>query len=275
MVGGRDQQDEEKARLERQALRDAIQALRLPEENWRDVEHVPVAVALPIPASQEARADYAGQPLGANGRFCIGLPTQVQTGVPLWVSAHFHGKIDRTAIDFGSAYNALLLNAAEELSESLIERLKSRSARVGKALGHARNGACELGNWRLRSTRKVAWHAKPWSWRRMADSSKAKQLRMPKATDLPMFDLLVNGIPDIETYGFCLPDATLLANARAVLDGLAEGTEAADTLYLQHPTGLPSVLEHAASKNRAEDRHSGTDSLLGSCRGSVQRTRTT
>src|SRR5690606_32241027 len=104
MVGGQNPQDDEKGKLERQALRDAIQSLRLPEENWRDVEQVPVAVALPIPESKEG-ADHAGQPLGANGRFCIGLPTQVQTGVPVWVSAHFHGKIDRTAIDFGNAYN--------------------------------------------------------------------------------------------------------------------------------------------------------------------------
>lgn len=37
----------------------------------------------------------------------------------------------------------------------------------------------------------------------------------------------------------------------ACVDGLAEGTEAADTFYLQRPAGLPSLLEHAASQNRA------------------------
>src|SRR5438876_5737657 len=28
----------------------------------------------------------------ARGKFCIGLPTRVETGLPLWVNAHFHGK---------------------------------------------------------------------------------------------------------------------------------------------------------------------------------------
>jgi len=249
MVGGRDHQDEEKARRERQALRDAIKALRLPEENWRDVEHVPVAVALPIPASQDG-TDYPGHPLGANGLFCIGLPTQVPTGVPLWVSAHFHGKIDRTAIDFGNAYNTLLLKAAEELSESLIEKLKTRSATSQRRL-------VTLAMERRTGELATTFYAQGGLARKAvvlaADGGfiEARKLRMPKSTDLPMFDLLIDGIPSIETYGFCLPDAMVLENARAVLDGLAEGTEAADTLYLQRPTGLHSLLEHAVSQNRA------------------------
>lgn len=249
MVGGQDPQDDEKGRLERQALRDAIQSLRLPEENWRDVEHVPVAVALPIPASK-AGAGHASQPLGANGRFCIGLPTQVQTGVPLWVSAHFHGKIDRTAIDFGNAYNTLLFKAAEGLSESLIERLKTRSDTSERRL-------VTLGMERGTGELATAFYAQGGLARKAvvltADGGfiEAKKLRMPKATDLPMFNLLVNGIPDIESHGFSLPDSMLLGNARPILDGLAEGTEATDTLYLRRPTGIPSILEHAALRNRA------------------------
>jgi hypothetical protein len=95
----------------------------LPEENWRDVEHVPVAVALPVPGEFDGDG-HAGHPLGANGRFCIGLPTKVATGLPLWVSAHFHGKIDRTAIDFSNAYNTLLLDTAEELTYALLGRIR-------------------------------------------------------------------------------------------------------------------------------------------------------
>lgn len=248
MVGVEDQMDEKKETRERQALRDAIQALRLPEENWGDVEHVPVAVALPIPASQDG-ADYAGDSLGANGRFCIGLPTQVQTGVPLWVSTHFHGKIDRTAIDFGNAYNTLLLKAAEELSESLIERLKSRPAKSERRLVTL---AMERRTGKL-ATAFYALGGLAWKSVVLAadgDFIEARKLLMPKAIDLPMFNRLVEGISNIETYGFCLPDVMLLANARSILDGLAEGIEAADTLYLQRPVGFPSLLEHAASQNR-------------------------
>lgn len=249
MVGGRDHRDKEKARQERQALQDAIQALRLPEENWKDVEHVPVAVALPIPAPQDG-AEHAGHPIGARGRFCIGLPTQVPTGVPLWVSAHFHGKIDRTAIDFGNAYNTLLLNAAEELAESLVENLKTRSATSQRRLVTL---SMERGTGELATSFYAQGGLAQKAVVLTTDGGfiKARELRIPKATDLPMFDVLVGGIASIETYGFCLPDAMLLANARGVLDGLAEGTEAADALYLHRPAGLPSLLEHAASKNRA------------------------
>ena len=249
MVGARDQQDDVTGMLERQALQDAIKELRLPDENWRKVEHVPVAVALPIPTSQEA-ADYSGHPLGVDGRFCIGLPTKVQTGVPLWVSSHFHGKIDRTAIVFGNAYNTLLLKVAVELSELLIDWLKTLPTASERRL-------VTLAMERRTGELATAFYAQDGLARKavvlMTDGGfiEARLLQMPKATDLPMFDLLVNGIPHIETYGFCLPDAMLLANARPVLDGLADGTEASDMLYLQRPTDLPSILEHAASHNRA------------------------
>ncbi|MBN1547541.1 MAG: DUF3883 domain-containing protein [Syntrophaceae bacterium] len=250
MVGGWDQQDEEKGKHERQALRDAIQALRLPEENWCDVEQIPVAVSLPIPPYQDG-GDYAGHPLGANGRFCLGLPSQVQTGVPLWVSSHFHGKIDRTAIDFRNDYNALLLNAAVGLSETLIERLKTRSDETDTRL-------VTLAMERRTGELATAFFGQDGLAQKAvvlaADGSfiEARRLRMPKASDLSMFNLLVDGVLKIETYGFSLPDSMLLANARAILDGLAEGTEASDMCYLQRPKGLPSLLEHAASHNRAK-----------------------
>jgi hypothetical protein len=68
--------DEARATRERQAIRDAIRTLRLPEENWKDVEQVPVAIALPDPARRD---DEEVTPLGAAGRFCIGLPVRRST----------------------------------------------------------------------------------------------------------------------------------------------------------------------------------------------------
>jgi hypothetical protein len=248
LVGGRDHGDDEKATRERQALREAIQALRLPEENWKDVEQVPVAVALPIPAHSEG--DKEAKPLGANGRFCIGLPTQVRTGVPLWVSAHFHGKIDRTEIYFQNAYNNLLFRAVEDLAGTLIDRLKSEPS---KTVQHLVTLAMEREKGELAS----AFYSDGGLARTAvvlgADGGfiQAKDLSLPKASDLTMFEQLVRGISDINTYGFRLPDALLLANARNVLDGLAEGTEADEKLYLQRPAGLPSILEHAAVQHRA------------------------
>lgn len=246
IVGSKDQQDSEKGKTEGEAIREAIQALRLPEENWGDVERVPVSVALPIPVD-----DDPGYPLGAHGRFCIGLPTQVSTGLPLWVSAHFHGKIDRTAIDFKNNYNALLLNAAVDLSESLLQRIKAFPDVRQKRLVTL---AMEWGSGELASR----FYA-PGGLARQAIVLaangvfiEAQQLRIPKAADLTMFEVLAEGISDINSHGFCLPDAILLKNARGVLDALAEGTESSDTCYLQRPEACLSLLEHGATKHRAD-----------------------
>jgi hypothetical protein len=121
VIGSDDCGDDERAACERHSIRDAIQNLHLPAENWSGVEQIPLAVALPDPARTESDEP---RPIGTHGRFCIGLPTQVATGLPLWATAHFHGKIDRTAIDFENDYNALLFDAIVELATVLIERVK-------------------------------------------------------------------------------------------------------------------------------------------------------
>ena len=46
---GSEDADSERAERERHSIREAISALHLPEENWKDVEQVPVTVALPDP----------------------------------------------------------------------------------------------------------------------------------------------------------------------------------------------------------------------------------
>ena len=248
VIGGRYHGNEARTTAERQALREAIQALRLPEENWKDVEQVPVAIALPDPRRSDA--DKA-TPLGAGGRFCIGLPTQVKTGLPLWVSAHFHGKIDRTAIDFENAYNGLLFSSAVKLTEVLIERVK-RDASI--------------------ATRRLVTLAMEHHTGALADALyaddglahkaivlgpdgffvNARDLCLPKAADLSMFCQLATGVNDIATYGFHLPDHLLIADARNVLDGLAQDIEARDTHYLERPPGGVSLLEHAARNHRAD-----------------------
>lgn len=248
IVGGRDHGDKARATRERQAIREAIQALRLPEENWKDVEQVPVAIALPDPAKGE---DEEITPLGAGGRFCIGLPTQVRTGLPLWVSAHFHGKIDRTAIDFENDYNDLLFDATLDLAHAMFERLKRQPSKATHrliALAMER-GAGELAD---------AFYAEGGLARTdvvVCENGAfilAADLKLPKASDLKMFWQTVKGVTDLAVYGFRLPDLLLLTGARGVLDGLAEDTEAEDALYLTRPQGLPSLLEHAARHHRKD-----------------------
>lgn len=228
---------------ERRALQEAIRALKLPEENWKGVDHVPVAVALPIPSKPD------GQPLGPEGRFCIGLPTQVCTGLPLWVSSHFHGKIDRTAIDFSNSYNELLLDAAVGLAGKLIEHLKADSnvgvrRLVTLAMERERGELADAfyGEEGIAAGEVV-----------LSDDGsfiKASELVIPSEPDLKLFDQVAAGIEDLESYGFRLADRLLLSNARDILEGLADEIEADRALYAQRQDGRPSLLEHAAAYNR-------------------------
>lgn len=250
LLGGGDPHTDNKAASEREALREAIRALRLPEENWKDVEQVPVAVALPVPGESDGDG-HEGHPLGPNGRFCIGLPTQVSTGLPLWVSAHFHGKIDRTAIDFANAYNTLLLDTAGELARTLLDRIKMFPRRWQQRLAAL---AMERGQGELANRSFAPTGLARTAIVLAADGAfiEAKQLRIPKGTDLAMFETLSEGLSSVESYGFRLPDPMLLKNARAVLDTLAADTEAPDAAYLRRPNGDLSLVEHAAVRHRAD-----------------------
>lgn len=247
IIGGRHDGDQARATSERQALREAIQALRLPAENWKDVEQVPVAVALPDPRQSDSNIAT----LGAAGRFCIGLPTRVVTGLPLWVSAHFHGKIDRTAIDFENAYNGLLFSAAVKLTAVLIEWLKRESGVATKRL-------VTLAMERNTGILADALYADDGLAHQEvvlgADGLfvRARDLCVPSTSDLRMFRQLATGVADIAAYGFRLPDDLLLEGARNVLDGLAQDIEAPDTHYLKRPLGSVSMLEHAARRYRAD-----------------------
>ena len=240
------QGDDEKSVKEREAVREAIEALRLPEENWKGIEQIPVAVALPDPARRD---DEDCLPLGPRGRFCIGLPTHVRTGLPLWVSAHFHGKIDRTAIDFESAYNDLILGSAVELAETLLERLKSETGRATRrlvtlALEHDMGVLAEEFYASDGIAHKEVVLGESGSFLRASD------LRLPQDADLSMFKQLIIEVGNVSDYGFYLPDALLLAGARKILDGLSEDIEADDDQYLQRPPNRPSLLEHAAKTHR-------------------------
>ena len=247
--GGQTLKEDQWAAEEREALRSAIRSLNLPEENWKDVQSVPVALALPVPDERENETSGA-RPLGPHGRFCIGLPSHVSTGLPIWVSAHFHGKIDRTAIDFSNRYNTLLLDAAEDLASVLLDWIKSMPG-----LSHRRMAtlALERGDGEL----AARCYAEKGLARKAvvlgADGSflKPERLRLPRAADLEMFEMLADGVSDLGGRGFVLPDGVLLRNARSVLDGLVTQADVPDDSYFARPTGSTSLLELAAAKHRA------------------------
>ena len=246
VIGSEEHAGQVQAEAERKAVREAIEALRLPEENWKGVDEIPVSVALPDPAHSD---DDAVSPLGACGRFCIGLPTQVETGLPLWVSSHFHGKIDRTAIDFGNAFNGLLFDAATALAATLLERLKQDCSRATKRLVTL---AMERGNGVLADTfygDEGLAHT-PIVLDDEDAFIKAGDLAMPRPRDLAMFDHLSVGVASLAKYGFRLPDRLLMVGVRDILDGIDSSTSVEDTQYLHRPPELPSLIEHAAKHHR-------------------------
>jgi hypothetical protein len=238
----------EAADSERQSIRDAIASLRLPDANWRTVDHVPVAIALPDTGDGD---DTVPSPLGPHGRFCIGLPTQVMTGLPFWVSAHFHGKIDRTNIDFHSTYNELLFQTAVHLVDVLLTYLKAAPSLSTKrlvtlsleyddgALASAIHASGGLADTAIMLSQAGTFVEPAW-------------LRMPRDEDLEMFDILLKDIAAPDAYGFQLPDRLLLEHARNVIDRLAPGGVVGDTAYVARPEGLPSLIEHAATSHRGD-----------------------
>lgn len=87
-------------------------------EAWSDDDPLPVSIALPMPGSEGAGA------LGPPGRFCLGLPTQQATGLPLHADARFFATISRTGLDFALPCNAMLLDVAGELLGELLGILR-------------------------------------------------------------------------------------------------------------------------------------------------------
>ena len=86
-------------------------AVRHLPNRWPEVRKVEVAVA--VEETQEAR----------EGVYVIFLPTKMETTVGAHINAPFYGSLDRRHIDFGDAYNKLLLEFVTELMLNAITEL--------------------------------------------------------------------------------------------------------------------------------------------------------
>ncbi|MEO2013082.1 MAG: DUF3883 domain-containing protein [Fuerstiella sp.] len=233
---------------ERAAVRGAIADLRLPADNWKDVRDAPVAIAIPY-AEDDSIDDVCA--LGTDGRFCIGLPTQMETGSPIWVNAPFHGTISRTKIVLENKYNALLFDTAMDLARSLAERFKSDAS---PKCGRLTTLMMERG------TGPVADHfysddglattdiVYTWDGQFITPSD----LSIPAASDAEMFMVLVEGAGDPRQYGFVLPDRGLLLGARSVLDKLCKDSSVSDSAYAIRSANNLSLLEHATRHHRSD-----------------------
>jgi hypothetical protein len=246
-LGNPNGMNEHDHREEAARLAEAVQDL--PGDAWTTVEEVPVSIALPL-----AGAAQRGSPLGAMGKFCIGLPTLQATGTPLWVHSHFHGNISRTEIDFTDLpYNRLLLNEATDLFGALLERLRSDPAlehRQAVTLAFERSDGVVadalFADGGLAHT-PVVLHEDGDSF------LTAEQLAMPASEDFEMFIAFRNADVISEEDGFVLPHDDLLLRARPVLDALAgyNSTEDEfDSRYLRRQADGASIIERAALVQR-------------------------
>lgn len=244
---------EEQATQERAALNAA--AKRLPGRNWDEVETADVTVAVKIPD-----VDAIGSPLGPTGLLCIGLPTKMTTGTPVWVDARFHGNLPRTEIYWVHAYNELLLREAVCLVSDLIEQWKIDLRPTVRRLPTL---ICESALKDPEGVLMRRFHEPDG----LAGSAivltsdgasfvRAADLVVPAPADMEIFDLMAAALPSPHDYGFVLPDRVLLHRARSVLNALpASATEhgAPRSIYIERSLDQPSLLEAVAKHHRAAD----------------------
>ena len=256
---GRDGSDPTTSAEEERCIAEAVKDLRI--GTWKDVRSAYVGVALP-------RSPYFGEnlrPLGADGMFCIGLPTHVRTGMPAWVDGPFHGHISRTIVDFkDQRYNRLILDEGIEIFWSTLEHIKTLSEaddrrHVSLALepgdGPYQSGIAE---YRDPPLQQVVFDAEGSAY--VAPS----ELKLPAKEDIAEFDRYFAAIEGIERFGFCLPDRVLLRNCWELLDRLAGTTDIAvdNSVYLQRLEERGSLLETAALAHR-RDGHGWWEAFLG------------
>lgn len=256
---GRDGSDPVTSIEEEKRIAEAVESLRI--ATWKDVRSAYAGVALP-------RSPHLGEnlrPLGADGIFCIGLPTHVRTGLPVWVNGPFHGHISRTIVDFkDQQYNRLILEEGTEIFWSALEYIKSLPAtddrRHPSLVLEPSDGPFEA---RVTECRELAMQKVVLDAGQNAYLSPHK-LKVPEEDDIGAFDRYFATIENIEQYGFCLPDGVLLRNCWGLLEGLAGTTDitVGDSAYLQRLEGRDSLLETAAREHRG-DGHEWWEGFLG------------
>jgi len=231
--------------LRRQIVGAALREFGL--EAWSNDDPLPVTIALPMPGIDGASA------LGPPGRFCLGLPTQQATGLPLHVDARFFATISRTGLDFALPYNALLLDVAAELLGELLDilrnspRIEDRRA-VTLALHRTEGGLAD----RAFAPGGVADGGVVLAWGGQSYLSRG-DCRMPSKTERSLLEF-VRDVPTGQelNVGF-LPEEALLADAADVLDSLElPALTTSPHPWLKRDGQTASVVESAARSHRAD-----------------------
>ena len=233
-----------------EAARIQAAVARLPS-GLREVQTAHASVALPRCPSNQASPE--GFPVA--GRMCIGLPTRMATGTPAWLDGPFHGNVARTDIDLApdsQPYNRLIFEECVGLFWQAIEHVKA----VG-GIGDKR----EILFWFASAQGALTTHFERENTLSSANIILARsgdeflaagKLQLPEDVDGPCFESLFGHVPNLEAFGFRLPDPWLMQTGRKIIDSLT-GQPCCTvpiSTYVDRPENGKSLIETGCQISR-------------------------
>lgn len=188
---------------------------------------------------------------------CIGLPTRMATGSPAWLDGPFHGNVARTDIDLApdsQPYNRLVFEECIGLFWQAIEHVKA----VGD-IGDkreilfwfaSRQGALTT-QFKLENTLSSANIILSRSGSKFLS---AGSLQLPEEVDGPCFESIFGHVPNLDSFGFRLPDPWLMQEGRKIIDSLT-GQPCCTvpiSTYVDRPGNGKSLIETGCQLSRNE-----------------------
>lgn len=244
--------DDAKTRVDEAAHIEAAVA-RLPV-GLREVQTAHASVALPRrPSIQSLPRRFP-----VEGKMCIGLPTRMATGTPIWLDGPFHGNVARTQIDLApdsQPFNSLVFDECVGLFWQAIEHVKTVGDIYDKReilfWFDSTKGALRthLGHENMLSSANVI--LSPSGDEFLA----AEELKLPEYEDSPCFETLFGHVSHIEAFGFRLPDPWLMREGREIIDSLASRPcyTVPISTYIDRPENGKSLIETGCQFSRNDD----------------------
>ena len=238
-----DSRNDEAARIE-------AAVARLPA-GLREVRTAHASVALPRCTSNQLLPER----FPVAGRMCIGLPTRMATGTPAWLDGPFHGNVARTDIDLApdsQPYNRLVFEECVGLFWQAIEHVKA----VGD-IGDRRG----ILFWFASAQGALTTHFECENMLSSANIILARfgneflaagNLQLPEDVDGPCLESLFGHVPNLEAFGFRLPDPWLMQESRKIIDSLT-GQPCCTvpfSTYVDRPENGKSLIETGCQLSR-------------------------
>lgn len=246
---GHEGDDAEFRSKEAASIRAAV--ARLPGKRWQEVQTAYAAVALPrVPSNQSSPKQYP-----VVGKMCIGFPSRMSTGTPAWLDGPFHGNIARTEIDLkkhSQPYNRLIFEECVALLWQVVEYVKAVGD-IGDRRGILFWFASVPGALTDYFTEEASLDSAKIILARSNDRFlAARTLILPEKDDSDCFESLFGHVPNLEQFGFHLPDPWLLKEGWDIFDWLASQScrIAPVSMYIDRSESDKSLIEMASCLQR-------------------------